>query len=318
MSAHSEAIDDRSSATASPAPRRRRRMTPKQKRDLLSAALFLAPNLIGFLIFVGIPAFASLAISFFDWSMVGDPTFTGLSNFRRLFLTDDLFIRVLGNTVYYVAAYVSLNVIFAMIMALWLTKRESFAGLFRSIFFMPVVIPVVAVALIWRLLYQPGHGLINVAIQIIGFDSIRWLGDPRYAMLAIVIMSVWLGFGYNLVIFIAALKGIPDTYIEAAVIDGAGSWSLFWRIKLPSVSPAVFFAMVMTVITSFQVFDQTYILTGGGPVNATNTIVYYLYQQGFQYFRMGYASAIAWVLFALIFVFTVIQSRLQKRWVHYE
>ena len=293
-------------------------MTPTQRRDLLAAAIFLAPNLIGFLVFVGIPAVASLVISFYDWSLVGDPTFAGLANFRRLILTDELFVRVLGNTVYYVGAYVSLNIILAMIMALWLTKRERFAGLYRSVFFMPVVIPVVAVALIWRLLYQPRHGLINVLIQFFGFESIRWLGDPRYAMLAIVIMSVWLGFGYNLVIFIAALKGIPDSYIEAAVIDGAGSWSLFWRIKLPSVSPAVFFAMVMTVITSFQVFDQTYILTGGGPVNATNTIVYYLYQQGFQYFRMGYASAIAWALFALIFVFTVVQSRLQKRWVHYE
>ncbi|MFW6368540.1 MAG: carbohydrate ABC transporter permease [Spirochaetota bacterium] len=307
-------------ATPVPPPVRvkRRGMTLKKRRDLLAAGIFLAPNLIGFLIFIGGPAVASLVISFYDWSLVGDPTFVGLANFRRLFFEDELFLKVLGNTFYYVGAYVALNVVFAMIMALWLTKREHWSGFFRSVFFMPVVLPVVAVALIWQLLYQPIYGLVNVLIQLLGFESIRWLGDPNYAMLAIVIMSVWLGFGYNLVIFIAALRGIPDTYIEAATIDGAGSWTLFWYVKLPSISPAVFFCMVMTVITSFQVFDQTYILTGGGPVNSTNTLVLYLFQQGFEFFSMGYASAIAWVLFIFIFIFTVIQSRAQKRWVHYE
>lgn len=297
---------------------KRNRMTATRREDLIAVAIFLAPNLLGFLIFIGIPTIASLIISLYDWSLVGEPSFVGLTNFRRLFFEDRLFPTVLNNTFQYVGLYVLSNVVFAMIMALWLTSWEKWSAFFRSVFFMPVIFPVIAVALVWQLLYQPSFGLINSILRIFGSGDIRWLADANYSMFAIVIMSIWLGFGYNLVIFIAAIRSIPDTYIEAAKIDGAGSWTLFWHIKLPSISPAVFFCVVMTVITSFQVFDQTYVLTGGGPVNSTNTLVLYLYQQGFQFFSMGYASAIAWVLFAFIFVFTIVQSLAQKRWVHYE
>lgn len=293
-------------------------LSPKLKRDTLAALLFLAPNMLGFMVFVAGPSIASLVISFFNWPLVGTPTFVGLANFRRLIVHDELFRRVLSNTTYYVITYVTLNIVCAMVMALWITKRDRFAALLRSVFFMPVVIPVAAVAMVWRLMFQPSHGLFNLPLEFLGIGSVRWLSDARFAMPAVVIMSVWFGFGYNLVIFIAAIKGIPETYLDAGTIDGANEWQLFHYIKLPSISPAVFFALVMTIITSFQVFGQTFVLTGGGPANATNTIVFYLFQQGFQFFRMGYASAIAWVLFGFIFIFTVIQSRLQKKWVHYE
>ncbi|MCG8479998.1 MAG: sugar ABC transporter permease [Spirochaetales bacterium] len=289
-----------------------------RRRELLAALVFIAPNFIGFVVFVAGPTVASLVISLYDWSMVGEARFAGLANYRRLLFEDDLFPTVLLNTAYYVGAYVFVNVVFAMAMALWLTKRERFSGLYRVVFFMPVVFPVVAVAMIWKLLYLPEYGLMNAPLELLGLESIRWLADPRFAMLAIVIMSVWLGFGYNMVLFIAALKGVPEDHLDAARLDGAGGWRAFWHVKLPAISPAVFFATVMTVITSFQVFDQTYILTGGSPVNATNTIVLYMFQQGFEYFRMGYASAVAWVLFAVIFAATLLQSRMQKRWVHYE
>ena len=289
-----------------------------RRREFVAALLFMAPNLIGFIVFVAGPMVASLVISFFEWTMVGDPSFTGLTNYRRLFTQDDLFPKVLANTAYFVGAYVFINVVFAMFMALWLTKREKFSGFYRVVFFMPVVFPVVAVAMIWKLLYLPDAGLVNAPIRWITGEGIRWLADPDFAMLAIVIMSVWLGFGYNMVIFIAALKGVPDDHLDAAQLDGANAWQTFWHVKMPAVSPAIFFGTVMTVITSFQVFDQTYVLTGGSPVNATNTIVLYMYQQGFEYFRMGYSSAIAWVLFAIIFVATLLQHRIQNRWVHYE
>lgn len=290
----------------------------QRRRNTVAALAFIAPNLLGFIAFVAAPTAASLVFSFFDYALVGTPIFTGIENYRRLLFEDPLFLQVLWNTLYYVAAYVSINVILAIGIAVWLTNRTVFAGLFRAVFFVPVIIPTVAVALVFRLLYLPEIGLINVILSSIGLPDIRWLSDPAFAMPAIIIMSVWMGFGYNLVIFIAGLKGIPSSLIEAATIDGAGNWRTFWGIKLPLLSPYVFFATVMTVIFSFQVFDQTYILTGGGPINSTNTLVLYMYQQGFEFFRMGYASAIAWVLFALVFSATIVQSRMQGRWVSYD
>ncbi len=158
----------------------------------------------------------------------------------------------------------------------------------------------------------------NGVLNWFGIEGLNWLGDPNLAMLSIIIMSVWAGFGYNMVIFIAGLAGIPDSLYEAASIDGANKWTCFWKVTLPMLSPTMFFAVIMTIISSFQVFDQAFIMTSGGPFNATNTIVYYIYQNGFEFFRMGYASAIAWVLFVIIFIVTLIQMKIQKRWVHYE
>ena len=183
----------------------------------------------------------------------------------------------------------------------------------------PVFVTVtVAVALIWRWMYEPRAGIIDTVLRAVGLPGPTWLGDPQWAMPAIIIMSVWKGFGYNMVLFLAGLQGIPVSLYEAAMIDGANAWQRFWQITLPLLSPMVFLAVVLTVISSFQVFDQAYVMTNGGPAGATNTIVLYIYQNGFQFFRMGYASAIAWVLFGVIFIFTLAQMRLQGRWVQYE
>jgi multiple sugar transport system permease protein len=176
----------------------------------------------------------------------------------------------------------------------------------------------VAVALIWRWMYEPRAGIIDVVLRGVGLPGPAWLGDPLWAMPAIIIMSVWKGFGYNMVLFLAGLQGIPVALYEAAMIDGASAWQRFWRITLPLLSPTMFLAVVLTVISSFQVFDQAYVMTAGGPAGATNTIVLYIYQNGFQFFRMGYAAAIAWVLFGVIFIFTLVQMRLQGRWVQYD
>jgi multiple sugar transport system permease protein len=291
----------------------------RNRRNTLTAALFLLPNTLGFLVFTAFPVLASLFISLFDWPVLGNIRFIGFGNYRRLLFEDPIFWKVFFNTAYYSFGYVALNVVVAMLLALWLTSKAAFLRKFyRAIFFVPVVTPLVATSLIWRWLYHPDFGLINLALGAFGIEPIRWLASTEWAMPAIILMSVWQGFGYNMVIFIAGLEGIPKHLIEAATIDGAKPWTLFWKITLPMLSPSLFFATVMTIIGSFQVFDQTLILTGGGPVNATNTMVLYLYQTGFSFYKMGYASAIAWMLFAVIFLLTMLQMRLQKDWVHYE
>ena len=288
-------------------------------RNTLTAFAFLVPNIVGFLVFTALPVFASLGISFFDWPLLGDIRFIGFKNYRYLLFEDPQFWSVFFNTVYYSFGYVTVNIILAMSLAVWLTSRYAWKPtFFRAIFFVPVVTPLVATSMIWRWIYNPEYGLINLILKKIGIEGIRWLGSAEWAMPAIIIMSVWQGFGYNMVIFIAGIQGVPRTLLEAAVVDGAGSWRRFWKVLLPLISPSLFFATVMTIISSFQVFDQTLIMTGGGPGNATNTMVLYLYQTGFSFFKFGYASSIAWTLFAIIFLLTMAQMKFQKEWVHYE
>jgi multiple sugar transport system permease protein len=301
---------------AARAGRRRPRLSLAAS-EALAAYLFVLPSFVGFLVFLVVPMIASLGLSFYDWELLRPPRFSWLQNYQTL-LNDRLFRQVLLNTAYYTVGLVPLNIVVSLGLALWLNTRLRGIGLFRLGFFMPVVTVTVAVSLVWKWMYQPDVGLINVALGWFGTRGLNWLGDPRWAMPALILMSLWKGFGYNMVLFLAGLQGIPSTIYEAAVIDGAGAWQRFWRITLPLLSPTMFLAIVLTIISSFQVFDQAYVMTGGGPVNATNTVVLYIFQSGFQFFRMGYASAIAWVLFAVIFLFTLAQMRLQRTWVQYD
>jgi multiple sugar transport system permease protein len=287
------------------------------RQEELIASAFILPSLLGFLVFLVIPMIASLGISFFDWELLTPPSFVGIKNFRDLF-TDRVFKDVVVNTLYYTFGLVPLNLVVSLGLAVWLNARLRGLTLYRIAFFLPVVTVTVAVALIWRWMYEPRAGIIDAGLRTIGLPGPTWLGDPHWAMPAIIIMSVWKGFGYNMVLFLAGLQGIPTSIYEAATIDGASAWQRFWRITLPLLSPVIFLAVVLTVISSFQVFDQALVMTNGGPANATNTIVLYIYQNGFQFFRMGYASAIAWVLFGVIFLFTLFQMRLQGRWVQYD
>lgn len=294
----------------------RPRLSLARQEELL-AYLFIMPSLLGFVIFLVVPMVASLGISFYDWELLSPPQFVGLKNFGALF-TDVIFRDVVINTAYYTFGLVPLNLVVSLGLAVWLNTRLRGLMWYRAAFFLPVITVTVAVALIWRWMYEPRAGIINTGLRAIGLPGPAWLGDPHWAMAAIIIMSVWKGFGYNMVLFLAGLQGIPITIYEAAMLDGANAWQRFWKITLPLLSPMVFLAVVLTVISSFQVFDQAYVMTNGGPANATNTIVLYIYQNGFQYFRMGYASAIAWVLFGVIFLFTLAQMRLQGSWVQYE
>lgn len=290
----------------------------KNQRNILTAVGFLSPNIIGFMLFTAIPVVQSLIISLYDWPTFGERKFIGLQNYIDLFTKDPLFPKVMGNTSIYVFCYVALNIVLALAMALWLTNIRRGEKLYRSVFFLPQVTPIVATGMIWKWLFLPKYGIINNFLGIFGVPDINWLGTTGTAMSAIIIMSVWQGFGYNMIIFIAGLYAIPESQIEAARIDGAGKWQVFIKIKLPLISPSIFFAIVMTVISSFQVFDQTMIMTAGGPANATNTLVLYLYNNAFTYLKMGYAAAMAWVLFAIIMIFTLLQMRLQKDFVTYE
>ena len=294
-------------------------LSGRRRRDKRAALGFLTPNLIGFLAFTLIPFAGSLVLSFFNWPLIGQPVFSGLANWKRMLFEDDQFWPIVGNTIYFAVAYVTLNIILSLAVALWLSSNIHFKGLFRVIFFIPTVAPMVANAVVWRLLLTPDEGLIaTIVSSITGQSAPNWLGDVHWAMPAVIIMSVWQGFGYNMMIFVAGIAGIPADLYEAAKIDGAGWFKRTFRITIPLLTPSIFFAVVMTIISSLQVFAQPFILTGGGPGNSTTTLVYYLYQRGFTGYEMGYASSIAWALFMMILVVTFVQYIGQNKWVHYQ
>ena len=293
---------------------------PSRRRGDRRAVLgFLAPNLSGFLVFTILPIGGSLVLAFFNWPLIGAPVFAGVDNFVRLVTRDTVFWSALGNTIVFTVGYVAINLVISLGLALWLGSRIRLKGMFRVIFFLPVVSPMIANAAVWRLLFTQDTGLFaQVYTGLTGAAAPNWLGDPDWAMTAVIAMSVWAGFGYNMLIFIAGVESIPVSLLEASRIDGAGWFRRTFSIVLPMLTPSIFFAVVMTVISSLQVFAQPYILTGGGPGTATTTLVYYLYQQGFQNYSMGYASSIAWALFLLIMALTALQFTSQRKWVHYQ
>ncbi len=278
---------------------------------------FALPHGLGLAIFTLLPIVVSLVISLFRWPLLGTPSFLGLGNYGRLF-SDPIFGQVVANTVLFVVLYVPLNLVVSLGLAAWLTPRIKGRHIFRVIFFIPSITPVVANVVVWRMLYQPG-GFIDGTLQsTTGVSAPNFLGDEHWAMMAIVVMSVWQGFGYNMLVFSAALDAVPENLTEAAAIDGANAWTIFWRIKLKLISPSIFFGTMMTLITSFQVFAQPFILTKGGPGSSTSTIVLYIYNQGFQFHQLGLASAAAWILFVIILGVTAVQFLGQKKWVHYD
>lgn len=294
-------------------PLRRRR-----KSDAGVAAIFLLPNLIGFLLFILLPIVGTFGLSLFQWPLIRPPHFIGIANYVQLLTRDPVFGEVLLNTLYYVFAYVALNLAVSLTLAVSLSRRRPGQNFFRAAFFLPVLVPPVAIALIWQWIYSPTYGLLNWFLGLFTVHGPNWTGDTRWAMPSLILMSVWELFGYNMFIFIAGIQGIPVDLYEAAFLDGASSWTRFWKITLPMLSPIVFFGMTMTLITSFQTFDQVYVLTGGGPGDATDLLGLSVYNNAFQYFKMGYGATIAVITFALILVVTLIQFKFQNRWVYYE
>jgi len=288
-----------------------------EAKNALSALLFLSPTLLIFSVFVVFPVFFSFYLSFHKWNMFGsEKHFIGLENYLTIVRTPE-FWMVLKNTLVYTLGTVPLNMALALILAYFLNKKIAGRKILRTAFFTPVVMSSVAAAVIWRWVYEPNFGLLNYGLRIFGIPPVNWLNDPSAAMFALIVMGVWKTFGVNMVLFAAGLQGIPDHYYEAAELDGAGRWGKFWNITLPLLSPTTFFILVMSVIGSFQVFDTVYVLTSGGPLGSTKVLVFYLYEHGFKYFDMGYASAEAYLLFAIVFTLTLVQVKYLKGSVHY-
>ena len=285
-----------------------------QLRKDITGYAFLAPNLIGFLMFTLVPFVYSFYISFFNWDAITEMKFVGLNNYTKLF-RDSGFLISLKNTLYYTLVNVPMVMVCGMILALCVHKLPRCKSLFRTVYFLPNLVTVVSIAIVWQALYHPTYSPFSMMLRTFGVSNPpKWVSDIRWAMPCIIIMSTWINAGYYMVIYLAALNNIPVSLYEAASVDGANAWQKFWSITLPELSPTIFFATIIAVINSFKVFDQVSLLTQGGPGRATNVLVYYIYQQGFTYYRFGSASAAAYILFALILVVTVIQYRGQSKW----
>jgi len=290
-----------------------------EAREARAAAGFLAFNSAGFFLFTLIPVGFSVYLAFFDWPLGGKARFIGFYNFSQV-LRSFGFWGVVVNVLYFVAAYVPLNLVISLGLAALLGPRSRLVkgkNFLRVVFFLPVVTPVVASSLVWALLYGQ-TGIINTVLGAVGIGPVGWLTSSTFAMPSIIIMSLWLGFGYNMILFIAGMTNIPDSLYDAAAVDGAGPLRQFFTVTIPLLSPIIFFGLLLTLITSFQVFARAYILTGGGPGNASTTLVLDIYDEAFKFFRLGYGSAIAVLLALLILAVTGVLFVVQRRWVYYE
>jgi len=290
---------------------------PMKRREALWGYLMVSPMAIGLGIFFYVALGASLGISFTRWDLLTAPKWVGLDNYSYL-LHDEIFRKTLKNTIKFTILNVPLGIIVSLLLALALNTRIRFRNVYRLIYFLPVLTMPVAISVVWKWLYNPDFGLLNQVLREFGVERIRWLNDPDYAIWALIFMSIWMGSGYGMVIILAGLQNIPREYYEAAQMDGAGAVRRFFHITLPLLTPTLFFILITSTISSLQVFDIVYTMTKGGPLNSTRTIVYTIYDDAFKFFRMGRATASAWVLFVIILGITIVQFRTQKRWVYYE
>jgi len=282
------------------------------------ALLFLAPTLIGLALLSAGPILASLGISLTDWDLLTPPQFVGVDNFVSL-AGEDRFLVALRNTAFYTLLSVPIGMVLALALALALNQPLRGIALIRTAYFLPVVTSATAVGLVWSWIYSPASGLLNEVIGVVGLPPQRWISDPFWAMPSIIAMSVWQGLGINVIVFLAGLQAIPQEYYDAAAVDGAARWSRLRHVTLPLLTPSIFFTGILSLIGAFQIFDQVYILARPGrPTEATITLVYFIYESGFKFFRMGEAAAASWILFLIVAVLTVIYFRSQNRWVHYQ
>jgi multiple sugar transport system permease protein len=296
---------------------------PTRRRGPLAAEsrwawVFLAPTLIGLAVLSAGPIIAALGISLTKWDLLTPPQFVGIDNFTAL-LGNHRFLVALRNTAFYTATSVPLGLVIGLGLALALNQRLRGISWIRTAYFLPVVTSTVAISLVWSWIYSPDHGPLNGVLGFLGIPAQKWITDPFWAMPSIVVMSIWQGLGTTVIIFLAGLQGIPEEYYDAAAVDGAGAWARFRNVTLPLLTPSIFFTGILALIDSFLVFDQVYVLAQPGkPFDATVTLVYTIYENGFQNFKMGSAAAGAWILFVIVAVFAAIYFRLQNRWVHYQ
>jgi multiple sugar transport system permease protein len=292
-------------------------MTRRQRREMFEAWLFLSPWVIGFVLFTAGPVLASLVLSFFDYDVITPPRFAGVSNYAAM-AEDRLLIKSLLNTLAYAAMYIPLAVCVALALAMLLNRDLPGMRIFRTIFYLPTLTQGVATFVLWAVVLEPQTGPVNRALRWLGLaDPPHWLTDPAWTKPALVLMAVW-SVGGMMIIFLAGLQNIPAELYEAAEIDGASAPRQFFEVTLPMLSPTIFFNVIISTIAAFQVFAAAFVLTGVGPAHSTLFYVYHLFKKAFEEFRMGYASAMAWLLFAIVLTLTLLQMRLGKKWVHYE
>ncbi len=290
-----------------------------RKQEILNAYFFLMPWILGFAVFILYPLVASCYYSLTDWDLLTPPKWYGLRNFRKMLFEDFLFWRSLRVTFVYALMRVPAGIIFGLSLALVLNSATlRFKSFFRVLYYAPAVLPPVAVSLMWSWIFNPQEGILNAILKVFGLPGLLWVQSPTLVLPSFLIMSIWTLMGKNMLVYLAGLNSIPDQLMESASIDGASAWTIFWRIKIPMLTPVLFYEIVMTMIESFKMFTQAYVMTQGGPRNSSLFYVYHLYKNAFQYYQMGYASALAWVLFVIVLCLTLIIFKSSKKWVYYE
>lgn len=318
MTSHAQTSSAHSSASTRRNPWRWR---PDQQWE---AYLFLLPSLLGFVVFVALPVVISLLLSFADWNLLASPEWVGWANYRQLLTRDPVFWRVVRNTAYFMAAIVPLQLLLGLMLATALNQAIRGALIYRVIYFMPVVTTIVAGAIVFSFLLNRDFGIISQWIWWLGratglpIAPPDFLNSTTWSKPAVVLLTLWKNTGFTMVIYLAALQGVPQELYDAAQVDGASYWQRFLRVTIPLISPTTFFLLIIQMIGAFQLFTEAYTMTRGGPAQSTLTVVYYIYQNAFEFGRMGKASAVAWFLFIFIFLFTLLQTQMQRRWVYYE
>ncbi|MCI9615787.1 MAG: sugar ABC transporter permease [Dorea sp.] len=295
----------------------RQGLTLKQK-EAVTGYIFIALPLVSLIIMMYYPIIRSFFISFFDWNLLQEPTFTGIENYKTLF-HDEVFRTSLVNTIKWVLIYVPMSVVSSFLLALLLDRKLKGAGFFRTLYYLPVVCPIVVVALLFVWIYNTDYGILNFLLKnLFGIDPVGWITDSRFSLFSIAVMSVWKWAGYNMLIFLSALQGIDENLYEAAAIDGITPWTKLIKIKIPLVMPSIYFVMLTAVIDAFQMFTEIFIMTKGGPGYSTYTVSYYLWSNAFEYSKMGYACAMAAVMFVIIMTVTLVQNRIMNKKVQYD
>ena len=282
-------------------------------KDEFAGILFILPSVIGTLIFIIIPVICSFALSFTKWDLLNPIQFVGLENYRTIF-SEPVFFKILTNTIVFALATSVFGVIIPLILSAILNSKIRGSEFFKTAYFLPFITPMIVIGIVWQWIFDPNIGMLNNVLHL----HLNWLYDTRLAMPALILVSVWKLIGYNMIIFLSALSGISESLFEAGKIDGANAFQIFKNITVPLLSPTIFFVVIITAISSFQVFDLIYLMTEGGPLDSTNVLVYAIYKNAFEYFNVGKASAIAYVLFAIILVLTLIQWNLRKKLVYNE
>jgi multiple sugar transport system permease protein len=292
-------------------------MSRLERRRLVTGLLFLSPWLIGLLVFTAYPILASLYYSLTDYRVLKAPRWVGLANYAYLLRGDEYFWQYAVYNTLYMFLELPLSIGLGVGLAMLLNQRLRGMAIFRTVFYTPVLVPTVAGALLWLWLLNPQYGLTNVALRGVGLPALGWLAEPKWSKPAFILMDLW-GVGGGMVIYLAALQGVPEHLYEAAKLDGANGWSRFRHVTLPMISPVLFFSVIMGVIGTFQYFTQTFVMTKGGPELSTLFYALYLFRNAFEYFKMGYACAMAWLLFLVTLIATLLVFRSSARWVYYE